>query len=58
MAQAAALIERGRTDLVLCGAADSMINPLGVGGMSRLGACSPRQTADACRPLTVVAMVW
>ncbi|HNN98466.1 MAG TPA: beta-ketoacyl synthase N-terminal-like domain-containing protein, partial [Pseudomonadota bacterium] len=50
VAQGAALIERGRTDLVLCGAADSMINPLGVGGMSRLGACSPRQSADACRP--------
>lgn len=53
VAQAAALIERGRTDLVLCGAADSMINPLGVGGMSRLGACSPRQAADACRPFDI-----
>jgi 3-oxoacyl-[acyl-carrier-protein] synthase II len=27
-----------------------MVNPLGLGGMSRLGAPSPRSAADACRP--------
>lgn len=47
---ALALIARGTTDIVLCGGADSMVNPLGIGGMSRLGAPSPRHTADACRP--------
>jgi 3-oxoacyl-(acyl-carrier-protein) synthase len=26
------------------------VNPLGVGGMSRLGAPSPRDSSDACRP--------
>lgn len=50
IAQAAALIERGATDVVLAGAADSMLNPLGLGGMARLGACSPRHASDACRP--------
>ncbi len=50
VAQAAALIERGRTDVVLCGGADSMVNPLGIGGMTRLGAPSPRNQSDACRP--------
>jgi 3-oxoacyl-[acyl-carrier-protein] synthase II len=50
VAQAAAMIERGRADIVLCGGADSMINPLGVGGMTRLGAPSPRNQPDACRP--------
>ncbi|HVV83240.1 MAG TPA: beta-ketoacyl synthase N-terminal-like domain-containing protein, partial [Kofleriaceae bacterium] len=50
IAQAAARIERG-ADLVVTGAADSMVNPLGVAGMARLGAPSPRATAlDACRP--------
>jgi 3-oxoacyl-[acyl-carrier-protein] synthase II len=47
---AASLIERGAASIVLCGAADSMVNPLGLGGMSRLGAPSPRSTFDACRP--------
>lgn len=47
---AAALIERGAAEIVLCGAADSMINPLGLGGMSRLGVPSPRNQPDACRP--------
>jgi 3-oxoacyl-[acyl-carrier-protein] synthase II len=47
---AAALIQRGEVDVVLAGGLDSMINPLGVGGMSRLGAPSPRNQADACRP--------
>jgi 3-oxoacyl-[acyl-carrier-protein] synthase II len=50
LAQAASLIERGAASVVLCGAADSMLNPLGLGGMSRLGAPSPRNTFDACRP--------
>jgi 3-oxoacyl-[acyl-carrier-protein] synthase II len=50
VAHAAALIQRGEADVVLAGGLDSMINPLGVGGMSRLGAPSPRNEADACRP--------
>ena len=27
-----------------------MVNPLGIGGMSRIGAPSPRNEPDACRP--------
>ncbi|MGE5184959.1 MAG: beta-ketoacyl-[acyl-carrier-protein] synthase family protein [Acidobacteriota bacterium] len=50
VAHAASWIERGAADLVVCGAADSMVNPLGVGGMCRLGATSPRDELDACRP--------
>lgn len=50
LAHAARLIERGDAALVLCGAADSMVNPLGIGGMARLGAPSPRNERDACRP--------
>jgi 3-oxoacyl-[acyl-carrier-protein] synthase II len=50
IAHAASLIARGAADIVLCGASDSMINPLGIGGMSRIGAPSPRAEADACRP--------
>jgi 3-oxoacyl-[acyl-carrier-protein] synthase II len=50
LAQAASLIERGAASIVLCGGADSMVNPFGLGGMSRLGAPSPRNEADACRP--------
>ncbi len=46
----ASLVERGQAKIVLCGGTDSMINPLGLGGMSRLGAPSPRNTVDACRP--------
>ncbi len=42
VAHAASLVERG--------AADSMVNPLGLGGMCRLGAPSPRSEPDACRP--------
>ncbi len=47
---AAALIERGEIDVALAGAFDSMVNPLGIGGMARLGAPSPRNEPDACRP--------
>jgi 3-oxoacyl-[acyl-carrier-protein] synthase II len=47
---AAALIERGEADVALAGAFDSMVNPLGIGGMARLGAPSPRNQPDACRP--------
>lgn len=50
VAQAASLIERGAANIVICGAADSMVNPLGLGGMCRLGAPSPRDELDACRP--------
>lgn len=50
VAQAAAMIERGQADIVVCGGADSMVNPLGLGGMCRLGAPSPRNDLDACRP--------
>jgi 3-oxoacyl-[acyl-carrier-protein] synthase II len=50
VAHAAALIERGEADLVLCGGADSMVNPLGIGGLARIGAPSPRNEPDACRP--------
>jgi 3-oxoacyl-(acyl-carrier-protein) synthase len=50
VAHAASLISRGVASTVVCGAADSMLNPLGVGGMSRLRAPSPRNEPDACRP--------
>ncbi|HEY4243268.1 MAG TPA: beta-ketoacyl-[acyl-carrier-protein] synthase family protein [Kofleriaceae bacterium] len=50
VAHAASLIERGAAEIVVCGAADSMVNPLGLGGMCRLGAPSPRDELDACRP--------
>lgn len=50
VAHAASLIERGAAEIVVCGGADSMVNPLGLGGMSRLGAPSPRDELDACRP--------
>jgi len=50
LAHAASLVERGAAEVVLCGGADSMVNPFGLGGMSRLGAPSPRNEADACRP--------
>ncbi len=49
IAQAAARIERGAA-VVITGAADSMVNPLGVAGLARLGAPSPRAALDACRP--------
>jgi len=50
VAHAASMIERGQADVVLCGASDSMVNPLGMGGMSRLSAPSPRAESSACRP--------
>lgn len=50
IAHAASLITRGAAEIVVCGGADSMINPLGIGGMSRIGAPSPRAESDACRP--------
>jgi 3-oxoacyl-[acyl-carrier-protein] synthase II len=50
VAHAAALLERGEAEVVLAGGLDSMVNPLGIGGMSRLGAPSPRNDPDACRP--------
>jgi 3-oxoacyl-[acyl-carrier-protein] synthase II len=50
VAHAAALVERGVAPLVLCGASDSMLEPFGFGGFCRLGALSPRDEPDACRP--------
>jgi 3-oxoacyl-[acyl-carrier-protein] synthase II len=50
VAHAATLIERGEAEMVLCGGTDSMVNPLGIGGLSRIGAPSPRNEPDACRP--------
>ena len=50
VAHAAAQIERGRASIVLCGASDSMVEPFGLGGITRLGAPSPRDGPDACRP--------
>jgi 3-oxoacyl-[acyl-carrier-protein] synthase II len=50
VAHAAALVERGAAPVVLCGGTDSLVNPLAVGGMSRIGAPSPRSERDACRP--------
>ncbi|MGC4117231.1 MAG: beta-ketoacyl-[acyl-carrier-protein] synthase family protein [Myxococcales bacterium] len=50
VAHAAAQIERGQAQVVLCGAADSMVEPFGLGGITRLGAPSPRNAPDACRP--------
>jgi 3-oxoacyl-[acyl-carrier-protein] synthase II len=53
LACAASFIERNPSQIVICGGADSMINPLGLGGMARLGATSPRNAHDACRPFDV-----
>ena len=50
IAHAAAQIEHGAAEIVMCGGADSMVNALGLAGMARLGAPSPRHTSDACRP--------
>ena len=50
VAHAAAQIERGLASIVLCGASDSMVEAFGLGGITRLGAPSPRNEPDACRP--------
>jgi 3-oxoacyl-[acyl-carrier-protein] synthase II len=50
IAEGAAWIARGEATQVLAGATDSMINPMGVGCFSLLGALSPRLATDACRP--------
>lgn len=50
VAHGAALVERG-APVVVCGSTDSMLDPIGVGGMITLGTTSPRGTElDACRP--------
>ncbi|MDB4957426.1 MAG: 3-oxoacyl-[acyl-carrier-protein] synthase [Myxococcales bacterium] len=50
VAHGAALVERG-ADIAICGASDSMLDPIGVGGMITLGTTSPRTTdLDGCRP--------
>jgi 3-oxoacyl-[acyl-carrier-protein] synthase II len=50
VAHAASLVQRGEAGMVLCGASDSMLHPMGFGGMVLLGALSPRNQPDACRP--------
>jgi len=50
VAHAASLVERGAASIVLCGGVDSLVNPLALGGMTRIGAPSPRNERDACRP--------
>lgn len=50
IAEAAELVRRGDAEVVITGGADSMINPLGLGGMTRLGAPSPDDSPNACRP--------
>lgn len=50
VAHGAALIERG-ADVVICGAADAMLDPISVGAMIMLGTTSPRRDdPGACRP--------
>jgi 3-oxoacyl-[acyl-carrier-protein] synthase II len=46
------VIKRGDADIFFCGGFDSMINPLGIGGFSLLGALSMRNEfrGAACRP--------
>ncbi|MBF0407950.1 MAG: hypothetical protein HQM10_11385 [Candidatus Riflebacteria bacterium] len=48
-------IRNGETDIALAGAADSMLNPLGLGGFSLLRALSPGNEGPekACRPFDV-----
>jgi 3-oxoacyl-[acyl-carrier-protein] synthase II len=53
IAEAAARIGRGETDIAICGGADSMLNPLAIGGFWALGAPSPRAEQSACRPFDV-----
>jgi 3-oxoacyl-(acyl-carrier-protein) synthase len=50
VAHAAALVERGQTDLVICGGADAMLHPTGLATAARLGGFSPAATRSACRP--------
>jgi 3-oxoacyl-(acyl-carrier-protein) synthase len=50
VAHAASLVERGAASIVLAGATDSMVNPMAMGAFYRLGAPSPRNEPDACRP--------
>lgn len=46
------LVRQGRLDLILAGGTDSMLNPLGLGGFSVLGALAPAgdDPPRACRP--------
>jgi 3-oxoacyl-[acyl-carrier-protein] synthase II len=46
------IIQRGDADILVCGGFDSMVNPLGIGGFSLLGALSTSNTLKgaACRP--------
>ena len=46
------LIKRQELDIMICGGADSMLHPLGVGGFALLGALSTRNElrGKACRP--------
>jgi 3-oxoacyl-(acyl-carrier-protein) synthase len=43
------VVERGE-DVVVAGACDSMLNPMGLGCFQQLGALSSRAAPDACRP--------
>jgi 3-oxoacyl-[acyl-carrier-protein] synthase II len=53
IAHGAALIERGEAEVVVAGGADSMVDPMAIGGFWNLGALSPRNESDACRPFDV-----
>ena len=46
------LVRQGRLDIALAGGSDSMLNPLGLGGFSVLGALAPegKDPKRACRP--------
>ena len=46
------LVRQGRLDIALAGGSDSMLNPLGLGGFSVLGALAPegQDPQKACRP--------
>jgi len=48
----ARMVRAGRIDIVLAGGSDSMLNPLGLGGFSVLGALAPEgdDPRRACRP--------
>jgi 3-oxoacyl-[acyl-carrier-protein] synthase II len=49
VAHGAALVERG-SDVVVCGAADAMLDPISVGAMITLGTTSSKNELDACKP--------